>query len=280
MDNFDNDSNNLLEFIETKIVKKEEKDPKKMIYMYTKCLRNAITNVYNEQQSVEYAVSCCDLISHIFKIIYNHSLNIKLSLFICERSTLLFNEYINISHSYSSDKINLIDVKQFIINKSIGPIIQSQKVSDHLSNTCDLLAYFKTFIANLFSKYIKLKNSNIDLSDFLENTISILINSYSNIYYLGYINYIENEKQIILKSTPDNIVKNINLSKIKCELFLYCINNLSYTYHNSKKCINLILEKKGYIIDDYQDINEFFEYTESISDKPFFQKLIKDLKSN
>ena len=48
-----------------------------------------------------------NLISNIFKIIYAYSLNLKLSLFICERSTLLFNEYLNISKNYSSDKVNI-----------------------------------------------------------------------------------------------------------------------------------------------------------------------------
>ena len=39
----------------------------------------------------------------------------------CERSVLLFNEYINISKTYGSDEINMSDVKQFIINKTTGP---------------------------------------------------------------------------------------------------------------------------------------------------------------
>ena len=39
-------------------------------------------------------------------------------MFMCERSVLLFNEYINISKTYGNDEINMCDVKQFIINNS------------------------------------------------------------------------------------------------------------------------------------------------------------------
>ena len=40
----------------------------------------------------------------------------------CDRAVLLFNEYINISKTYGTMDTNMIDVKQFIINKTIGPL--------------------------------------------------------------------------------------------------------------------------------------------------------------
>ena len=50
-------------------------------------------------------------------------MNIKLSIFICERAILLYNEYMNISNNYNSSPVHSADIKQFIINKSIGPIV-------------------------------------------------------------------------------------------------------------------------------------------------------------
>lgn len=203
----------------------------------------------------------------------------KLSLFICERSILLYNEYINISNSYSSDNINLMDVKQFIINKSIGPVIQSgRKKSDNLLLSLPLLCFFKTFIYKLFNKFVVDKSNQYDLSEYLESIISILINSYSNIYYLGYLNYIDNESNNILNMNLDNLPKQVNISKIKCELFLYSINTLSNDYHTAKSNTEYVIENKILIVDSYEDINNFFDYNQSISDKPFFAKLINYLK--
>ena len=110
MDDSHADTLNLLDFINAKCNQEEIIDGKKLLYLYSKCIRNAIVSTYDEQKDINYSLSCVELISNIFKIIYKYSLNIKLTIFMCERCTLLFNEYLNISNNYGSDKVNLLDV--------------------------------------------------------------------------------------------------------------------------------------------------------------------------
>ena len=81
MEDFQPDNSGLLEFINNKCNKKDDIELKKLIFLYTKCLRIAINNTYTEQKNIKYTLSCCQLISNIFLIIYNYSLNIKLTLF-------------------------------------------------------------------------------------------------------------------------------------------------------------------------------------------------------
>ena len=76
----------------------------------------------------------------------------------------------------------------------------------------------------------------------------------------------------------DILPRQVNISKIKCELFLYCINTLSYNYHEAKQTTEKVIKNKIHIVDNYEDIEDFFDYNQSISDKPFFTQLIKYLK--
>ena len=116
-----------LTFLLIKRGKKYENEPKKFIFYSLKNVRTSIINTYNQHRNLLFTISCTDLITNIFWLIYNYSYNSKLTMFMCERAVLLFNEYINISKNYGNDKTNLLDVKQFIINKTIGPLKLSIK---------------------------------------------------------------------------------------------------------------------------------------------------------
>ena len=70
MDEFQPDNNGLLEFINNKCNKKDEIQAKKLTYLYSKSIRLAINSTYNEQKNISYTLSCCELISNIFMIIY------------------------------------------------------------------------------------------------------------------------------------------------------------------------------------------------------------------
>ena len=273
MDEFESDTQSLLEFIDTKCNDIEEADPKKLVIMYSKCIRIAIVNVYSEQNSIYYSTACANLISNIFKIIYSYSYNLKLALFICERSTLLFNEYLNISKNYSSDKINLLDVKQFIINKSIGPIINKNPENNLINTVNRLLDLIKSTLFKLMNKKIKEETKlSYNLSDFLEIILDILINSLTNIYSLGYINYIEKLIEEVIEYPLDKFPKEINLLKIKLELFLYCYNKLNINYNRSREIVSKTIQKNKDFLDNIDNIDEFFD-AEPLADKYFFKKL-------
>ena len=54
MDEFQPDNNGLLEFINNKCNKKDEIKIKNLAFLFTKSIRLAITNTYNEQKDIKY----------------------------------------------------------------------------------------------------------------------------------------------------------------------------------------------------------------------------------
>jgi len=76
----------------------------------------------------------------------------------CERCTLLFNEYLNISNNYGSEKVNLLDVKQFIINKSIGPIITNNQNPNVLNEYNFTMILLKNLLSKAAIKKIREDN--------------------------------------------------------------------------------------------------------------------------
>lgn len=91
MEDFQSDNVDLLNFINKKCLDKDNTEPKKIFFLFTKSIRNAIICTYEQQNNIQYTLSCVDLIFNIFWIIYNYSYNAKLTMFMCERSVLLFN---------------------------------------------------------------------------------------------------------------------------------------------------------------------------------------------
>ena len=275
MDEFESDTQNLIEFINNKCNDIEEIDYKKIVFMYSKCIRTALISVYTEQNNIYYSSSCADLISEIFKITYNYSFNLKLSLFICERSILLFNEYLNISKNYSSEQINLLDVKQFIINKSIGPIINKNKNNLSLIKVDNLLCFIKSMLFKFLD--IKINNKIYYIysdEEFIESINNILINSLTNVYLLGYINYIEKQIKYILEKDIDIIPKEINILKIKLELFLYLHNKIGLNYQKTKENLEEIINTNLNLINNEPNIIEFFD-SQPLIEKNLYKILIK-----
>ena len=89
-------------------------------------------------------------------------------MFMCERAVLLFNEYINISKNYGNDKTNLLDVKQFIINKTIGPLKLSIKDKNiELDGVNKLGEIYLQLIYTIFGKVIEISNFYYEYDEFL-----------------------------------------------------------------------------------------------------------------
>lgn len=262
-----NDTNELLNFIIKKRENKEITLPSQLLYFFCKAIKISLINTYKEQNSYKLCIHCVNIIDNIFRLIYNYSLNIKLSIFICERSVLLFNEYINISNSYNSEKINIVDIKQFIINKSIGPIIIESKRT--LINKYEpLLEYLKTFICSFFMDNI---NKDYDINFYIESLIRTLSTSLIDIYDHNLQDYIEEEFLIFKQIEMDNIIETINLIKIKFEILLFLAEkNKKKT---SMKHINDIVTHNCHIKDLLSDFNE----DENIKDSIHFKKLIKNI---
>lgn len=281
MDDSQSDTLNLLDFINAKCNEDDAIENKKLIYLYAKCIRNAIVSTYDEQKDINYSLSCSDLISNIFKIIYKYSLNIKLTIFMCERCTLLFNEYLNISNSYGSDKVNLLDVKQFIINKSIGPIITNNNNPNVLNEHSLTMIILKNLLSKAAIKKVREDHECVfNLNDFLENITCILVNSISNIYQLGYDNFIQNKIDNLFTHDILDFPREVNLLKIYFEVFLYCHNSQKLDYTTSKTIAEKTIVNRINFIDQNIELNDFFNCSEPIHDKYFFLNLINEIKTS
>ena len=191
MDEFQNDNIDLLNFINKKKLENIENEPKKIYFLFTKSVRTSIINTYNQHRNLLFTISCTDLITNIFWLIYNYSYNSKLTMFMCERAVLLFNEYINISKNYGNDKTNLLDVKQFIINKTIGPLKLSIKDKNiELDDVNKLGEIYLQLIYTIFGKVIEISNFYYEYDEFFESISCILSNIMYKIYALGKKDYI------------------------------------------------------------------------------------------
>lgn len=277
MDEFQNDNIDLLNFINKKKLENIENEPKKIYFLFTKSVRTSIINTYNQHRNLLFTISCTDLITNIFWLIYNYSYNSKLTMFMCERAVLLFNEYINISKNYGNDKTNLLDVKQFIINKTIGPLKLSIKDKNiELDGVNKLGEIYLQLIYTIFGKVIEISNFYYEYDEFFESISCILSNIMYKIYALGKKDYIIEQLNILAENDIHDIPREVNLLKIKLELFHYIYSktdNESTAAHISET----IVTDYTYIIDESEDINEFFDCQTKIQDKNFYKKLISKI---
>ena len=277
MDEFQNDNVDLLNFINKKKLENLEKEPKKIYFLYTKSVRTSIINTYNQHRNLLFTFSCTDLITNIFWLIYNYSYNSKLTMFMCERAVLLFNEYINISKNYGNDKTNLLDVKQFIINKTIGPLKLpiKEKIAE-LDELNKLGEIYLQLIYTIFGKVIELSNFYYEYDEFFESISCILSNIMYKIFTMGKKDYIIEQLNILGKNDIHDIPREVNLLKIKLELFYYIYTKTD----NELTAIHIsetIVSDYTYIIDESEDINEFFDCQTKIQDRPFYNKLLSKI---
>lgn len=279
MDDFQNDNQDLLNFINKKCQDKLDISPKHIFFLFTKGLRCAIINTYVQQQNFQYTISCSELIVNIFFIIFNYSLNAKLTIFMCDRATLLFNEYINISKNYNNEQLNLLDVKQFIINKTVGPLrISPKKSNKEISNISNLGQLYARFIYRVFSKiHKKVEDIDYNYTDFLESISSILSNVLYDIHTLGLTTYIENELTILVSYDILDLPREVNLLKIKLELYISIHDKNDKTPETNINLVNETMRKNIDIIDESCDINDFLNCNERIQDMEFFKKLIQKI---
>lgn len=280
MEDYHNDNIDLLNFINKKKQDNVEPEPKRIFFLYTKSIRTAIINTYSQQSNKVFTISCAQLIHNIFWLIYNYSFNTKLTMFMCERAILLFNEYINISKNYGNESTNMVDVQQFIINKTVGPLKIENKVSnDNIIEVTNLSQIFEDFTYKLFAKIVDIDKFYYSYDNFMESIASILSNILYKINHIGESEYIREELYFLLDYDILDIPREVNLLKIKLELFYYSYNHIQ-DIELSKMLAEKTIEENIDNIDESYDINEFFDWQQNINDKDFFQQLILELKNN
>ncbi len=165
-------NNDLIKFIELEKKTINNSSNEKIIDVFYKCFFKTLIettikfkNLENSNKNV-YIGS--NIMFNVFWIILNYTNNLTLTIFLAERSILLFSEFIILSRDPSINKDlcyipNLSDAINFAYKKTVGPIeIKSLSIdkNNNIKNTCFLM---KEIIQSFYLKYedISIYKANI-----------------------------------------------------------------------------------------------------------------------
>ena len=235
MNSCDIDKNiDLIDFINQE--KNDKKINSKKIFCYfIRCLAKSIIELnnkfYNIKNKMDAVVSGINMIYHIYFILISYTNNIKLTVFLLERSILLYSEFIIMSQDKKLiDDIcfipNITDAISFSYKKTIGPIIVNK------INNIKPEQYFIKDSANILKcifQLIYIKSSENNLSYYLDEINMFLGNS---IYYL----FEKTSKKLhthIFNKIMDivNDSNDMELSIIKIKILVEAM--LYFTYENN-----------------------------------------------
>jgi hypothetical protein len=203
----------LIDFINQEKINKKV-NPKKILTYFNKCISNSLIELdiklEKDENKYNSIVAGLNMIFNIFFIIIFYSNNIKLTIFLVERSILLYTEFIIMSQDKKIiDDIcftpNITDAISFSYKKTIGPLnINKLNVKYNYAYIKDI----SLIIKNVLIHYYTHKNNIKDIDSYL-NTLEIdlynLFNKLDKNNHTFLIKYINN----ILQDNPDNPQPNI-----------------------------------------------------------------------
>ena len=181
-------------------------------------------------------------------------------MFLCDRAIILFNEYLKLSKSISNpnDKINILDVKLFIIKKTLGPLkLEENKLKCKFIVQISFL--YKKFLTIIFINFINNKlNDIINLKEFLKKIDKLFLNIFYNIAKLDGILFIDNNihnLELIKYTSIDKLYQYLNKFKINLETYFYILKY--YKIENSIKNYK-IYKKYIFLGNDLTIKNNYF----------------------
>ena len=276
----------LINFINSKILTKKDIEYNTILYYFVKVMKDSILRSHNRLNDIVWLQECTIIVFNIFWTIFCYTFNIKLTMFLCERAVLLFNEYIDLAKNTFKEnntefKINSTDVKLFIYKRTIGPIKLKKKKSKtfnkNISKIKEASISIKNILNNLAINLITLKQNLDSYVDYFENLIP-------DIYYKLYNNNIFFDDDSLITnlnncSNSTQITQLLNKFKLDCEILYYIFK----TNKKSKYC-QLIFDKLSYNneLDDVS--NNFFNIKNyNILKKKYYSqktKLFRNLIKN
>lgn len=248
---------------------------KKIFCYFIRCLAKSIIELnnkfYNVKNKTDAVISGINMIYHIYFILISYTNNIKLTVFLLERSILLYSEFIIMSQDKKLiDDIcfipNITDAISFAYKKTIGPIIINK------INNIKPDQYFIKDGANIMKcifQLIYIKSNENNLSYYLDE-INILLGM--SIFCLfektdrRFHNYIFNK---IIDIVNNN--NNMEVSIIKIKLL---IESMLYLYeHHYPKNFKIIFNEifNHYMINKINYDNFLLELKNFKKNKLFYQ---------
>ena len=211
----------LLQFIKNEKKQINTTSNEKIIDIFYKCFIKILIKTNNKFQNIEslkknvYIGS--NIMFNVFWIILNYTNNLTLTIFLSERSILLYSEFIILSRDPSLNKDlcyipNLSDAIHFAYKKTIGPIgISSLSINknNNIKNTCFLM---KEIIQTIYLKYGDITKYKDHIYDICNNIILLQTKLGDDKFFFVLIkliiNYINDNDIIDIKTYIQNIIKN------------------------------------------------------------------------
>ena len=162
----------------------------KTLKLFIKCIYKSIVEIYfklKDLENIDYNLliyNSCLLIYNVYWIIYSNSYNIKLTLFLTERSILLYTEFIIMSRNPSLNTDfnfipNIKDAMNFSLKKTIGSLkynsLKNKKMNDLVLYYRTITYDIKNIYYNLLTIIIENKKSNTSFLNIEHNEIEIKI---------------------------------------------------------------------------------------------------------
>ena len=204
----------LLEFIVQKKKSILEATPLEIVLSYTKIIINAINKSYEKIKINIACLECINTVSYLYWLILKYSNNLKLTMFLCDRAILLFNEYLSMtiddledsivfeSGTNSDNSFDFNSVKLFVYKKTIGPLEFGQIKLFPIQKKIEDIT---KIVRHLFIKHIYISQEQIILDDYSINLIKYLVTK-SNTYLVDLNNFLSdylNHRDIQFKHIYD-----------------------------------------------------------------------------
>ena len=216
----------MLEFINSKIITSNKIQFNKVYQFFIKIMIKALICPTEKLTNYEYSTICYDIVFNVFWTLFNYTKNIKLTMFLCDRSIDLFNEYMEMilaalnSNLLSQNKIKIkpTDIKLFIYNKTIGPIT-FQKMERlkgitklRIKQSKSACMIIQIILKDVFNIYYKQR---------LDNNIKE-----NNIYKFSY----QRKKLSEIEDIFDNITENISntIYVLHTKSYGECVDSIIY----------------------------------------------------
>ena len=223
------DNNELINLINEEVNKNIDIDYLKLYKCFSKCLVKTIIDIYKKFKLLEdfdfinSLILGTNMFHNVFWILMLYSNNIKLTIFLSERSVLLFTEFILMSRESHIDKDlyfkpTITDAISFSYKKTIGPIVFNKIKNKNyvkLNKIRDITNNLKMILQNT-TNIIYLSNLDIDIIDQINSKLYI---SLYNLLKKNNINKMYDTLSYILNKNENSIL-NVFFIKIFIELVL------------------------------------------------------------
>ena len=263
----------LLEFINQKKNIKLDITNKVLFGHYIKIINLALINTFTKIFNSYYTINCIDTVHLLFWFLINYSKNIKLSSFLCDRAILLYTEYIIMLsspmkiNSNKDDKIDLLEVKNFIYKKTIGPIsvlsLKKNIVNFDFLNLCESVkSIYSNMLLFIINIYIDTNDTDYILDIFKKGVLNI--NKYLKICFFTKENSLSNKKVNLLYTFLELIVfKNLEYMEYVNSIVLFLSikfiekNMDKYDVNDLYDKISKYVDNKDYLVEiDIKNFNK------------------------